>query len=57
MELENVDSLIFAMGGVDGLLRVPPHSAKIRFDYENGLQMSTMRAFTNLILTLQEVLV
>lgn len=28
MELENVDSLVFAMGGVDGLLRVPPHIAK-----------------------------
>ena len=28
LELPNVESLIFAMGGVDGLLRVPPHVAK-----------------------------
>lgn len=27
LELSDVDSLIFAMGGVDGLLRVPPHIA------------------------------
>ena len=28
LELPGVESLIFAMGGVDGLLRVPPHVAK-----------------------------
>ena len=27
LELPNVESLIFAMGGVDGLLKVPPHIA------------------------------
>ena len=28
LELHDIESLIFAMGGVDGLLRVPPHVAK-----------------------------
>ena len=28
LELSDVESLIFAMGGVDGLLRVPPHIAQ-----------------------------
>lgn len=27
MELPNIESLVFAMGGVDGLLKVPPHLA------------------------------
>ena len=27
LELSNIESLLFAMGGVDGLLRVPPHVA------------------------------
>ena len=27
MELPGVESLVFAMGGVDGLLKVPPHLA------------------------------
>ena len=27
LELPDIESLIFAMGGVDGLLRVPPHVA------------------------------